>query len=299
MASFWYHFEMRYWEYLWVIIVFLSTATLGALYSVHHTDPHHWGYITSMILDYEHGKVPFKDFYVQYGMGQLFLFDLIKSQIPTSMTTIGWVTVIFYSLSLVGLYIALKNWAGIRSALLMSLVSVLIHSYSIYPWPDYYSGFFLLMSFWLITARSSSLKIGRFRGSEVSTGIVVGGLWFVAVIFRNSYLLNIGVATSGFLFLAAFSRFRFLRTDRILSAIGTFYFFFSLIPDLLKKSGSVSKLVPTNPWRCDGGVLRCGLSQCFRSPGACIIISGPDSNRICSDALGGCYFSGEGTEKPR
>lgn len=201
---------MKTKEYLWLFLLVCVPSALGVLYAVHNTDPHHWGFITATILESFGPKKFFTDIYIQYGVGQSLLFAFLKNFFPVNYTSIGVFTSFLYSLTLVVLYFSVRKIAGVTEAFLLSALAVLLHSYAIYPWPDYYAGFCLVCACYLLMAGG---------GSRVK-GVFAGVLFFAAFLFRGTYILGFLAAMGTYAALAL--RSRELRDRTLASAVHAF-----------------------------------------------------------------------------
>lgn len=196
----------------WTLFLLFLTAGFGFIYAVHNTDPHHWGFITSMILEYMRGGDLFTQIYVQYGAGQPILFAFLGKFLPVNYTTLGFFTSVLYAGTLLLMYLTMRRLAGGATAALLVTVAVLVHSYAIYPWPDYYAGFFLAAFCWLQTA--------ELRESTNYRPLLAGAFLFLSFFFRNTYLLNLTAAAAAYL--AAASVRRDLRSAAVLKSLGVF-----------------------------------------------------------------------------
>jgi hypothetical protein len=137
---------MKIIEILGLSFIFLISATLGILYSVYNTDPHHWGFIAGTVLDYIHGKQFFTDIYVQYGIGEPILFKFLNLIVPINYTSIGIFTSFAYALNLLIIYLSIKKLCNTTIALLLTFIIFQLHPYAIYPWPDYWAGLSLSLA---------------------------------------------------------------------------------------------------------------------------------------------------------
>lgn len=118
-----------------------------------NTDAHHWGLMYANAADLNKGLIPYKEIFIQYG----FLTTLIQSFslkiLGNTVVSVGIITGIFYAASI---YLSYCLWQKILNRWLSSLSAVLmflIHAYIIYPWANYFSYTFLLVSL-LILIRS-------------------------------------------------------------------------------------------------------------------------------------------------
>ena len=167
------------------------SALLGAVYAIHNTDPHHWGFILGTALDFIQGRSLFSDIYIQYGVAQLLLLKGLSYAMPINYTTIGYVTAFVYAFTLVMLFVCIEKLIATIDALAVTAIAFLLHPYAIYPWPDYLAGFCLCLSCYFMLRQMP-------RTSTVAAA--AGGLFlFLAFLFRNTYLLNLLLAIALYL----------------------------------------------------------------------------------------------------
>ena len=183
--------KLHYIKLGYVFILVSVPIALGTTYAIHNTDTPHWGFILGTILDYQQGRNLFTEVYVQYGLGLNYLISLLSYFIPASYTNIGILVSLVYAGTLLLIYVSVNHLSSFWIGLIVSLITLLIHPYAIYPWPDYFAGFFLALTVLVFT------KKPKF---SVTFHFIAGMLMFSAVMFRNTYVINIIAA--GVLFLA-------------------------------------------------------------------------------------------------
>ena len=129
------------------------------------------------------GKKYYKDFFLQYGHGLIALLNFINKFYEINFYSLGVVTSFFFSIKFIFLYLICKNLniSSIASLLFCFFIfSLLTHSQL--PWPDIYSGLFLIIFFYLIL-------LNRNRQSNILI-FISSFFLFLTIYFRNTYLLN-------------------------------------------------------------------------------------------------------------
>jgi hypothetical protein len=189
---------MKIIEILGLSFIFLISATLGILYSVYNTDPHHWGFIAGTVLDYIHGKQFFTDIYVQYGIGEPILFKFLNLIVPINYTSIGIFTSFAYALNLLIIYLSIKKLCNTTIALLLTFIIFQLHPYAIYPWPDYWAGLSLSLACFFLIHEKEEKASGWYA--------ISGVLLFIAFLFRNTYLMSISAAGLSYLIFCVFNK---------------------------------------------------------------------------------------------
>lgn len=134
-----------------VIACCMMSIGLSIINSRLNTDAHHWGLMYANAADLNKGLIPYKEIFIQYG----FLTTLIQSFslkiLGNTVVSVGIITGIFYAASI---YLSYCLWQKILNRWLSSLSAVLmflIHAYISYPWPNYFSYTFLLVSLLILT----------------------------------------------------------------------------------------------------------------------------------------------------
>ncbi len=173
----------RKYEFLFSLgavgIIFYSTY-LGFEHSIYNQDYHHSSFILSMVLDYKNGLKLFKDIFLQYGPGQIIIFDLINNFTELNIVNISKFTSLIYSANLFLLFIIFKNLSSSQISFLLILTLFLIHPYVILPWPDYLSGLSLSLFFFFFLRKNTSINT-----------FICSFFLFLAIFFRSTYILNI------------------------------------------------------------------------------------------------------------
>ena len=214
---------MKNKEIYWLLLMSLTATTLGTLYSIFNTDPHHWGFITGGVLDYIHGKHFFTDIYIQYGIGQPVLFKFLNYFFPINYTSIGIATSIAYALNLLIIYFNIRKLGNSSLAILITAVAFLLHPYAIYSWPDYWAGLALSLSCYFLLSENC---------------IATSSFLFLAFIFRNTYALGILAASFSYIVFSIFNKQ--IRNKYIFRSILIFISLLGVYVIYLIKNGALS-----------------------------------------------------------
>lgn len=168
-----------------LIIIFYSFL-LGAKYSQYHTDPWHWGTITSEAIDYISGFKLFKEITLMYGPGQPIFFKFINIFFKIDYYSVGVLTCIVYSLNIFFIYLILLKLTKPIFGLIVVLVIFSLNNYPQTPWPDFYASFCLTMSCYFLVIYENKKNL---------IFIILSSLFLVvSIIFRNTYILNVTLA---------------------------------------------------------------------------------------------------------
>lgn len=182
--------KLHFIKFGYILVLVSLPMALGTTYAIHNTDTPHWGFILGTILDYQQDRNLFTEVYVQYGLGLNYLISLLSYFNPVSYTNIGILVSLVYTGTLLLIYVSVKHLSSLWIGLVISLITLLIHPYAIYPWPDYFAGFFLALTVFILIKKP---------GFNIVFHFLSGILMFSAVMFRNTYAINIMAA--GLLFL--------------------------------------------------------------------------------------------------
>jgi hypothetical protein len=172
----------------WVALLIGVPTALGWTYAVYNIDSHHWGFVAATALDVVQGKRLFLDTYIQYGAGQPLLYWLLNPVLRVDYTMPGLVTSVVYSLTLVLIFAAVSQRTNRIYGFAASAAALLVHTYAIYPWPDYYAGLFLGCATLVLLGKGDTHAVRR-------NAALAGGFLFLAFLFRNTYVITFAAAT--------------------------------------------------------------------------------------------------------
>ncbi len=131
-----------------VIVIACCIMSMGfsIIESMLNTDAHHWGLMYANAADLNKGLIPYKEIFIQYGFLTTLIQGFSLKILGNTVVSVGIITGIFYAVSI---YLSYCLWQKILNRWLSSLSAVLmflIHAYIIYPWANYLSYTFLLVS---------------------------------------------------------------------------------------------------------------------------------------------------------
>src|SRR3990167_5572143 len=122
---------------------FACVIALSAYNSALRTDSHHWGLMLSQAIDLHEGRIPYKDFIIQYGYFTTLVQSLWGSVFGFSFLAFGILTAIVYCGLLYQVSTVIRHLTEPWVATFFLAVAFVLHPFPIYPWADYYAGFFL------------------------------------------------------------------------------------------------------------------------------------------------------------
>lgn len=180
----------RLFHLLALILLPLLVVIISVWQGAYNSDAHHWGLMLSNAIDLVHGKVPYKDIFIQYG----FLTTLIQGAavflLGENLRAIILVTAIAYAAGLYLVYPLSLTLSGSRRLALYAFVSaVLLHPLAIYPWSNYVAFPFL------VGGCLAALSMERRAIRALLAGILLG----LAVLCRE------GLFPAAFIFCGAVS----------------------------------------------------------------------------------------------
>ena len=155
-----------------LLIVFcLISIGLSVIESRLNYDPHHWGLMYVNAADLNEGLIPYREIFIQYGYLTTLIQSLSLNIFGNTVVSVGIITGIFYAANIYLSYClwqkVMNRWLSALSAMLMFLV----HGYITYPWANYFSYTFLLISLLFLTA--SSQKRNRYLLAGVFLGFSI------------------------------------------------------------------------------------------------------------------------------
>jgi hypothetical protein len=166
-----------------LLIVLWYSLYLGFTYTKYQSDPWHWGTIAGTALDYINDYKLFKETIIVYGPGQPIFFKFINYFYNINLYTIGIITCIIYSLNTFFIYLILLKFSNNLTAVTIVALIIALVPYPQVPWPDFYSGFCLTIS---------ALFLTYYRDTRNESMIIFSSIFLViAIVFRNTYILNI------------------------------------------------------------------------------------------------------------
>jgi len=201
-----------------LIVLFSCVIVMSALNSALRTDTHHWGLMLSNALDLSAGRIPYKDFIIQYGYLTTLAQSWWGSLFGFSFLSFGILTALFYCGLLYSVYAVIRHLSAPWVATLFLAVAFIVHPFPIFPWADYGAGFFLSCAIALLFTHDSGT-----RARLIIAGILLGlAVWsrytyaaaivpfLFAVLIAGRYSIRswmelfLSFVTTNLLFLAAF-----------------------------------------------------------------------------------------------
>ena len=214
---------------LYLVTLIVTVTALGAVYAMHNTDPHHWGFVLGTTLDFIYGRELFTQVYVQYGAGIPLLFKAINYVWAITYTNIGFLTSAIYAATLGVIFLSIEKLSATKYAVALTVIAFLFHPYAVFPWPDYYAGFFLAIACYAL------LPVGTKPTSK--RDVLAGILLFLAFFFRNTYLVNLLAGAGAYFVLSML--FPKLKDTRLTTAIATFVVLVALYLCFLSVQGKL------------------------------------------------------------
>jgi hypothetical protein len=197
------------------IVIVISSYILGYWSFKYNQDFHHTGIQLSYLIDYKNGFKFFQEIYLQYGQGQTIFLFIIDKVFNINFFTIGIVVQVIYCLNLILIYKIICFLTKKYYALLILFFIYLIHPYTVYAWPDYYSGLCLTLAAYFL------LKNKKYN---IWNYIFCSFFLFLSIFFRTSYLITIIPA---FIFFFIFFKFNFFKHK--INILLLFFFFYLVI----------------------------------------------------------------------
>ena len=135
-----------------VIICCITSVWFSIIESRLNTDAHHWGLMYANAADLNRGLIPYKEVFIQYGFLTTFIQSLSLNILGNTVVSVGIMTGIFYAANIYLSYCLWRKILNRWSSALSSVIMFLVHGYVTYPWANYFSYTFLLISLLFLTA---------------------------------------------------------------------------------------------------------------------------------------------------
>ena len=235
-------------RYLLFTYLICILSIIGGLWNSQFiNDGYHWGFIYSNSFDLIHGKKPYNEIFLEYGLLQSLINFIIIKFISNSVYSIQAFTVLIYAFSLFILNRVILNITNNHRLSFFSVFIIfLINPWPYSPWPIYLVLFFSLMFifFYLKESKSDSVIAGFilfFAYLSYSTIFNFTIILFILLFFFKLYLLKINKIIinkkNNYLFLITFV-FLFLIFLVYLNLSGILFEWikFQTIPFLIKDS---------------------------------------------------------------
>lgn len=164
----------------------------GLFYLQFHYDGHHHGLILDSALQYNDGKIPYRDFFTFYSYLSIFINNIILKIFGFNNLNLQIFYSFIYSFSFILLYFLGSSFYSKKVCFIAVSFMFLIHPVISYPWENYILFFLLLIS--LIFFFSSKKKLQLFSGilfglvSILREGTILYIIIFFFSIFIISYL---------------------------------------------------------------------------------------------------------------
>jgi hypothetical protein len=141
-----------------VSVVCCLSFGLSWIESCLNLDSHHWGFMYAQALDVKRGLIPHKETLIAYGYLTSEIQNLFLYLFGEKLTSIGLATGIFYSASLFLSYKIFREFLPKYLSFFSVFLIFLLHGYIIYPWPNYFSYTFELLSLSFFISDKTSTK---------------------------------------------------------------------------------------------------------------------------------------------
>ena len=137
-----------------ILVAICCIASIGfsIIESRVNTDAHHWGLMYANAADLNRGLIPYKEIFIQYGYLTTLIQSLSLNIFGNTVVSVGIITGVFYSANIYLSYCLWRKILNKWSSALSSLLMFLVHGYITFPWSNYFSYTFLLISLLFLTA---------------------------------------------------------------------------------------------------------------------------------------------------
>jgi len=177
--------------YFFIFLLFVTSFYFSKEYTIYNTDFIHWSFILDQAASYINGYKLYKDIFLQYGEGQIIFLSFVNNFYNIDLYSLGIISSIIFGIKF---FLIFKILTSIINSKLLSFTCLLLLflsiTYSQVPWPDFYSGLFLLIFFYIF--------IKNYEHQNLFFIILSSFIFFLTIYFRNTYLLNFFLSVLAF-----------------------------------------------------------------------------------------------------
>jgi hypothetical protein len=179
-----------------ILLICVGSIGFSIVEGVSNFDFHHPGLMFSPAIDLKHGLKPFKEVAILYGYLTTYFQSLSFYVFGENLLSIWILTGIFYACSLGLFYRIFQSVMSPKLSFLTVLLIFLVHPYSVYPWPNYYSCAFNLLAILLLARtffdRSPAISPSHTlsRRDRIFSGLA-GVAMALAILCRYSAIVSI------------------------------------------------------------------------------------------------------------
>ena len=128
-------------------------------YSVYVYDGYHFGLIFSNALDLNHGKLPYKEIFIEYGYLTTLIHSIVLKIFGNEVLYLQIYTSLIYSTTLILISFLVKKFTNEYLAFLSLISLILIYPIPLKPWPIYNSYFFYTLSLVFFIKKENFTKL--------------------------------------------------------------------------------------------------------------------------------------------
>jgi hypothetical protein len=157
-----------------VLVLFccILSVAFSTIESKLSTDAHHWGLMYTNAAYLHKGLIPYREIFIQYGWLTTLIQSLSLNIFGNTVASVGIITGIFYAANIYLSYClwqrVMNRWLSALSSILMFLVS----GYIAYPWANYFSYTFFLISLLFLITHSQKAKTYLLSGFFLGLSIL-------------------------------------------------------------------------------------------------------------------------------
>ena len=152
------------------------------LYSLYvlqfHYDGHHIGLMYSNALDFNKGKLPYKEIFIQYGLLTTIIHSVTLYLFDNNIFSLSIITLTFYQLSILLISLTINNLINKEYAIISYLILLMNHPIPWLPWSNYIAFFFITLGIFLLTKRNKNF-------------FIIGVVFSLIFLSRQDYLIAI------------------------------------------------------------------------------------------------------------
>ena len=168
--------------YLVLIFFFLYSIYILRYY----VDGHHVGLMYSNSIDLIHGKLPYKEIFIQYGILTTLIHALILIIFDQKIFFLSLVNSFLYFFTVFLICKTIENITNKKLAFLGLILILFNHPIPWLPWSNYLAYFFISISLFILTKKKPNFFL---KGFFLSLAVLCRQDFFISVIFTFSFYL--------------------------------------------------------------------------------------------------------------
>jgi len=132
---------------IYLTIILVAVLILSVWQGSYNCDPHHWGLMLSNARDFDLGKIPYRDIFIQYGIVTTIIHGFAYKFFGGNLQCLIFITAAFYGFGIIlSGVLAREISRSYKVGVFTATTLFLYHPLAIYPWSNYITFNFILIA---------------------------------------------------------------------------------------------------------------------------------------------------------